>query len=65
MCQRIECPNCKGKGYETCYRCNGLGFYSYTNDDGEQAVEICVRCDGKGTIECTRCWGRGTIIDTF
>lgn len=43
----VNCPTCKGSGYEQCCICDGMGYYQ------------CQKCGGDGWVYCPTCIGSG------
>ena len=71
--KRIECSNCRGKGYIPCVRCNpGGGFdgtrfkgkieKTFFGSTGPRTVYVtCPDCNGSGEKRCPQCNGVGYV----
>jgi len=46
----IRCRICKGRGFVTCYDCQGIGIIQSTDDD-----TLCTACSGAGYVDCSDC----------
>lgn len=57
-----RCSDCKGKGSNKCYVCEGRGSVSYKEPRGNYIYygrRRCVNCNGAGSKRCSTCNGTG------
>lgn len=59
----VECPSCRdshfGAGRQICYKCLGQGYKITNLLTGEK--EVCIACQGEGSIPCSKCGGDGRV----
>lgn len=56
------CPDCAGRGKQTCTFCTGTGVFSIDDSFVDQS-HVCPNCMGVGSIRCPSCIGLG-LADT-
>src|SRR5437870_10882034 len=57
-----KCTNCGGTGTVACPSCQGQGYTSRLNDDGEMTRRLCGACEGKRHVRCGTCRGTGEVV---
>lgn len=59
----VVCPSCRdshyGAGRQICYKCLGQGYKVVNLMTGDK--EICVACQGEGSLPCSKCGGDGRV----
>eukprot|EP00439_Symbiodinium_sp_Y106_P013035 s4714_g1.t3 len=56
----VNCINCNGEGYLTCFRCKGTKKMRWLEEQTPEAeLKDCIECDATGYVPCGRCQATG------